>query len=92
MSNLDALDELFVCAMELALFLSAKSNVPLTHAERGEADRLFAAFETAKSASFEAGATQEDVDIAVHGAEVDVGLIEEILARGTRVTVELGVE
>lgn len=84
----DALDELYICSVELALFLS---DVPkrMSAAKTREMEKLLAGCQEAKEEALDAGATKAEIKEMVNGAEEDAGLIDELADSGIKITVEL---
>jgi hypothetical protein len=84
----DALDELYICSMELALFLSSAPK-SLSAAKAREMEQLMDDCEGTKTVAFIEGATKAEVKKVVAGAKEDAGLIDEMAASGMKITVEL---
>jgi len=83
-----ALDELYLCSTDLALFLGLTPKT-LSAAKRSELGELLAACEDAKDAAFDAGATKGEVSGVLADAEETAEMIDELADSGIKVTVEL---
>jgi len=84
----EALDDLYICSMELALFLLDKPK-RMTAAKTAEMEELLAECTATQVRAFEAGATKAEVREMVKGAEEDAGMIDEMAASGMKITVEI---
>lgn len=84
----DALDELYICSTELAMFLLDRPK-RMSAVKTREMEKLLAGCQAAREDALDAGATKAQIRETLDLAEESAGMLDEMAASGMKITVEL---
>jgi len=84
----DILDDLFLCSIELSMFLGDKP-AQMSAKKIREMEKLLGSCQDAKEQALDAGATKAQIKLVLDDADVTAGMLEDIADSGMKITIEL---